>query len=596
MNQSKKVEVIILRAAWQVLNNCFETFSETIENTSGLLKSTTYLGVIASLLMPMASHGVAVTTHHNNNYRTGQNDKESVLNVSNVNVNSFGKLFSIDIAKLINVPLSTKIMENQVLYVPNVKIPGKGSHNAIYTCTVYNSCFAFDADTTDSNNTPLWQTTLDTVLPSYNNNNQGVRSTPVIDVASNTLYVVAKSNDGFPHFKLHALDITTGAEEPNSPVEIQGKVFGSASGNVKGILTFNPNFHSQRSGLLLLNGNIYIAFGSYDDYNALYSHGWIFSYNAKTLQLNSVISTSPDWNLASIWQSGNGIAADDNGYIYLHTGNSYKISAAIGTVDYSNSVLKIDTSNNGLKIVDYFTPDNHNFLNTADADLSSSGPLLIPGTSVGAGGGKDGILYVWNTDHLGGFSPEVNQVLQYWQLVDGNFNIAKNYYYGGFWEGNVYYDGSNRLQRPGKTTLYSGTRKGILFAWGESDKLKSVNFSNQSFDQINIATGLYTTRYPERLALSSNFTNLGTAILWTHGYVDSGPARGTGGLLRAFDALNISNLLWDSTQNFKRDNICTSNKPLPASSGIEPPTIANGKVYVSTPYCGVISVYGLLPK
>jgi hypothetical protein len=593
MNYNNDSKGNFLRAARRMLNHGVESLRKATGNTSGIIKSTAALGIMAAVLMPMASYGVAVTTHHNNNYRTGQNDQEFILNNTNVNVNSFGKLFSIDIGKLINAPTNSKIMENQVLYVPNVKIIGKGIHNAIFICTLYNSCFAFDADATDSNNTPLWQTTLDTVQPNYKSNNQGVRSTPVIDVASNTMYVVAKSNDGFSHFKLHALDISTGFEKPNSPVEIQGTVFGNGEASHNGIVAFDPKLHAQRPGLLLLNGNIYIAFGSFVDIRP--AHGWIFSYNANTLQFNSVISTSPNWNLASIWQDGNGIAADNNGYVYLHTANSVGLSV-IGAVDYSNSVLKIDTSNNGLNIVDYFTPGNHTLLNTADADLSSSGPLLIPGTSLGAGGGKDGNLYVWSTGHLGEFNPVVDQVLQHWQLTTSELQIPTLYFGAGFWEGNVYYDGTNRIVRNGKITIYNGIRNGILFSWGVSDKLKSVNFSNQSFDQINVATGPYTIHSPGRMSLSSNVTKPGTAILWTHGYVDSGPAIGRGGLLRAFDASNITTLLWDSSQNIVRDNVCASKVAAPTSSGIAPPTIANGKVYISTPYCGVISVYGLLSK
>jgi hypothetical protein len=595
MNYSKNSAGNFLRAAKQVLG--FESVRATIANTSGLFKSTASLGIMASLMMPMASYGVAVTTQHNNNYRTGQNDQETILNVSNVNVNSFGKLYALNLAQMFNVPTSQLQWEMQVLYVPNVNVPGKGVHNAIFICTVYNSCYAMDAD---SNNTPLWQTTLATALPTYNRYNQGVRSTPVIDVASNTMYVVSQitNNDASRHHMLHALDITNGSEKPNSPVEIHGSVFGNGTGsNKNGILKFDPQLHVQRPGLLLQNGNIYIAFAGYEIPAA---HGWIFSYNAQSLQLNSVVSTSADAGLASIWQYGNGLAADDKGFIYVHTGNNtcgpsfiYSWIVCTGVVDYSNSVLKIDTSNNGLNIADYFTPNNQQITNYDDADLSSSGPLLVPGTSIGVGGGKEGRLYSWNTNKLGEFNSDTNQNLQSWQITTNLLDkfdpatfLATGFYWG-MWGGNVYYDGSNRFVRPGKTPLYKGIRKGILFTWGKSDKLKSVNFTNQSFDQVNINIASVPSNYisPVSMSISSNGIAPGTAILWTFG-TDGGT---TLPMLRAFDVSNITNILWDSRQNLTRDNVCGYNPKITA------PTIANGKVYVPNS-CQQILVYGLLPK
>ena len=590
-------EVSYLRGASQVFNHGFISAKATIANTVGLLKFTASLGIMGSLLMPVPSFGVAVTTQHNNNYRTGQNDQETILKVSNVNGNSFGKLYALNLSQMFNIPANQLVWESQVLYVPNVNVPGKGVHNAIFICTVYNACYAIDAD---SSNTPLWQTALAPALPTYNRFNQGVRSTPVIDVASNTMYVVSQTtnNDASRHFKLHALDISTGQEKSNSPVEIQGSVIGKGIGSKKGILSFDPGVHTQRPGLLWQNGNVYIAFSGYETPQA---HGWVFSYNANSLQFNSVVSTSADAELASIWQYGSGLAADDKGFIYVHTGNNtcgpsfiYTWIVCTGVVDYSNSVLKIDTSNNGLNIVDYFTPNNQKLTNYDDADLSSSGPLLVPGTSIGVGGGKEGKLYVWNTNDLGKYNSDTNQMLQSWQITTSlldNFDPATFNSIGyswGMWGGNVYYDGSNRFVRLGKTPIYNGTRKGILFSWGKLDKLKSINFTNQSFDQININTANVPTTIavPVSMSISSNGVVPGTAILWT-----LGREGGTQPLpvLRAFDVSNINNSLWDSRQNLVRDDVCGYNGKITA------PTIANGKVYVPNT-CNQILVYGLLPK
>jgi hypothetical protein len=584
MNYNNKDACISLRTARQLLNHGIESVRIAIINTTALFKSTFFLGVMAFLLMPIASYGVAVTTQHNNNYRTGQNDQETILNVSNVNVNSFGKLYSYNFATLFNVPSSYITWQTQALYVPNVKIPQKGVHNVLYICSSSVSCYAIDADV---NSTPLWRTSIASGVLS-------VPSTPVIDAASNTMYVVGVTNDGLLHFKLHALDITTGNEKPNSPVEIQGSVFGNGTASVNGILTFDPANHSQKPGLLLLNGNIYIAFGGKGD--LVNAHGWIFSYSAKDLQFKSVVSTSPNMNLTSIWYN-NGIAADDRGFIYVHTGNNvcgltkglYLNCALVG--DYSNSVLKIDTSNNGLNIVDHFTPSSQNLLNIYDIDLSSSGPLIIPGTSIGTGGGKGGSLYVWNTNGLGGYSPILDQVLQNLKLTMNPLNhLADPKYWAnyGFWGGNVYYDASSRFERPGKTTIYSGTRKGIFFAWAKSDYLRSVNFNDQSLDQFNIGQGQAYAPRGAAMSISSNGIIQGSSILWAY----ANDASNTTGIVRAYDVSNISNILWDSSQNSGRDGLVASCK----NPGIGiPPTVVSGKVYVPDS-CGNVSVYGLLPK
>jgi hypothetical protein len=583
MNYNNDSKGNFLRAARRMLNHGVESLRKATGNTSGIIKSTAATGIMAAVLMPMASYGVAVTTQHNNNYRTGQNDQETILNVSNVNINSFGKLYTYDLAKLFNISAGYISWQSQALYVPNVNISGKGVHNVLYICSNGVACYAIDAD---SNTIPLWRTS--TIIGS-------VFSTPVIDITSKTLYIVGftHTTDGFKHFKLHALDISSGLEKSNSPVEIQGSVFGNGTASVNGILNFNPADHYQRPGLLLLNGNIYIAFGGRGD--LVNAHGWVFSYNANTLQFNSVLSTSPDVNLTSIWQGGTGLAADNKGFIYLHTGNNTCRIKSLNCAlvgDYSNSVLKIDTSNNGLTIVDYFTPMVQNLLNIHDMDLSSSGPIIIPGTSIGTGGGKNADLYVWNTNELGGYNPIVDQILQELRFTPDPLSNPKDPDLGdfyGFWGGNVYYDASTRFQRPDKTTLYTGTRKGIMFTWARRDYIRSVNFNNQSFVENSIAKGSVINSHTEAMSISSNGIQPGSGILWTYG--NDGSSILTG-IVRAYDVSKVSNVLWDSSQNSLRDGLRASCKN--PGFGI-PPTIVNGKVYVPDS-CGTISVYGLLPK
>ena len=571
MNLGTNFRDIVLQPVMRLLGFRCYFIGKTFEETPHFFKATAslFLSIFIPLsMLPMDSYSASVTTQRNNNYRTGHNNQEIILNTSNVNVNSFGKLYTYNLANMFpNISPSMMVMETQLLYLPSVNINGTAV-KVIFVCTVYNSCFAID----DTHQTPLWQVTLGSVQPTYTYQNQGVRGTPVIDAVSNTLYVVAKTQtyDGNSHFQLHALDIATGAEKNNGPVEIQGSVLGTGVGSVNGILTFNPVVHIQRPSLLLQNGNLYIGFGAYED-DPL-GHGWVFSYNATTLQFNSAVSTSPDLSLASIWQLGNGLAADDNGFIYLFTGNSYDLTSSIGFQDFSESLLKIDTSNNQLKIVDYFTPSNHQVLNTGDSDLSSSGPLLIPGSPFVVGGGKDGKLFLSNSNRLGHFNPIVDLVLQEYQITNKfTLNSGADL---GIWGGNTYYDSSS-----------AGIRQGIFYIWSRQDHLKAINFKNQSFYSIQHFIPPDNSQHTEgaMLAVSSNGTQPGSTILWSM----------QNSRLDAFDASNISNLLWNSSQNYARDAACgyvASIRGLP-----QPPVVADGKVYVPTNgNCNVILVYGLL--
>lgn len=242
---------------------------------------------------------VPVTTQHYDLNRSGVNPNETILNTSNVNVNSFGKLYSLAVDAQIY---------SQPLYVPGVIIPGQGVHNVIYVCTENNSVYAFDADSA-AETTPLWQVNLgpailSTVISATRNIQPqiGITSTPTIDLTSdattNTMYVVAETYENSTAiFRLHALDITTGAEKFNGPVVIQGSVPGNSSDAVGGVLTFSAFDQWQRAGLLYSNGTVFIGFGSHLDYMPF--HGWVFAYNASTLTRNAVICTTPNsWGAA----------------------------------------------------------------------------------------------------------------------------------------------------------------------------------------------------------------------------------------------------------------------------------------------------------
>ncbi len=502
---------------------------------------------------------VAVTTHHNDLSRTGANLNETILNTSNVNTGTFGKLFSRSVDGQIYA---------QPLYVPQVTVPGQGVHNVVYVCTEHNSVYAFDADD-GTVSLPLWHVNFGPTSNGVSGSIEsevGITSTPVIDLTSNTLYVVSESiPGGTTIFKLHALDLASGNEKFNGPVAIQGSVSGTGSGSIGGTLAFDPKMHWQRTGLLLLNGTVYIGFATHGDDTPPY-HGWIFGYNATTLQRTTFLCTTPNGSDGGIWAGGQGLVADAGGNIYVATGNG-TMDANSGGHDYGDSFLKLGTTN-GLAVLDYFSPSNENTLDIDDADLGASGPVLIPGTSLGVDGGKDGRLFVFNTANLGQFHA-TDQIVQEWQATFSEIS------------------GSGGIFGPDK--VYYNSR---LYLWGRNDALKAFAFNGTSFNTTPVSKTLFTVAdgYSNEpaLSISAQGTTAGTGILWAS-YSANGGADGFAypGILRAFDASDLTHELWNSNQNSPRDYSGSWAKWCP-------PTIVNGKVYLAT-FDNELNVYGLLP-
>ena len=345
------------------------------------------LTLLFAALRPAAAQ-VNVTTYHNDNTRAGQNLQETILAPANVNADNFGKLFS--------MPVDGQVCA-QPLYLSGLNIPGKGVRNVVFIATQHDSVYAFDAD--DANQTaPLWKASL--IPPggstvawylTYTGDIQpeiGITGTPVIDPALGTLYVVAKTQEGTQFAqRLHALDVRTGAERPNSPVTIFGSVAGIGVGNDgAGNVPFNPLIQNQRPALLLSNGVVYIAWAAHGDIGPY--HGWIMGYDAATLQQTAIFNTSPnaltDPNRflgidagCGIWQSGCGPAADADGNLYAVTGNG-AFDAFLGGNSYGDSLLKLTPNGAAINVADYFTPYNQGYLDSVDADLGSGGLILLP--------------------------------------------------------------------------------------------------------------------------------------------------------------------------------------------------------------------------
>jgi len=299
---------------------------------------------------------------------------------------------------------------------------------------MHNTVYAFDAD--DPNATqPLWKSNLgpSITLPDGNigpaegyediTAEVGIVSTPYISIENNTIYVVftnkdpnSSDADAYSHW-LHALDISTGAEKLGGPVKISASYPGSGDGSVNGIINFTSNRQLQRSALLLSSGRKYVAFASYDD--ATPAHGWIMAYDANMLNQIAVYVTTPDDvpdirqmpGLGTIWQGGQGSAADSSGNIYFITGNGdFNGFSNPMPRDLGDSFVRLTPD---LKLADWFSPFNNNNLSINDLDLGSGGALLIPGTNLLAGGGKEAKLYLIDRNNMGRFNPyNDNQIVQ----------------------------------------------------------------------------------------------------------------------------------------------------------------------------------------
>jgi hypothetical protein len=491
---------------------------------------------------------VDVLTQHNNNGRTGVNLLETVLTPANVDQAKFGMLFK----RVLDDQLYT-----QPLIVTGVSMDG-GTRDIVYVTTVNNSVYAFDANDADAS-APLWHINFGTPANVHSTNfgcldingQMGIIGTPVIDKARGVLYVVALTKAGRPTGpltgftqRLHALDIATGADLPESPVVVNAP-------------DFNPLMQNQRPALMLANGMVYVGYASHCDKEPY--HGFLMAYDAKTLTQVSVLNTSPTGSEASIWQSGQGPSADEEGNIYVVTGNG----SWDGVRNFSESFLKMSPR---LTLLDWFTPTNHFSLDEKDNDLDSSGATLIPGTNLVLGGGKEGVLYILDTENLGHLGDE--HALQHFRATASHLHSLV------FWHS----------QKSGN----------LLYVWGQRDKAKAYRFEGNVMGEKPIAEREVPNQgHPgAMLSLSANGDRDG--ILWSaiHATGDSWH-ESRPGILHAYDADDIRHELWNSLQNQPRDDCGEYSK-------MAPPTIANGKVYLPSfglenVGSGQFCVYGLLP-
>jgi hypothetical protein len=516
----------------------------------------------------------AMLTYKNDVSRTGLNPNESILTTANVNVSQFGKRISYSVDGQVYA---------QPLYVPNLTM-GNSTHNVVFVATEHDSVYAFDADQTSFSKSSnfLWHTSfinppnMTTVSSTDVNCTDlvpeiGITSTPVIDQATNTIYVVATTKEnGAIVYRLHALDIITGNEKPGSPALIQASVAGTGDGSVNGQVPFTPIQERQRAALLLVKGTIYIGWAGYCD-NPPY-HGWVmgYTYNGSTFQQVYIYNSTPNGNAGGIWQSGGGLAADNSGNIYAITGNGKFDLNNAGNVDAGDTILKWNAQ---LQLTDYFTPFNQSCLDAGDVDLGSSGPLLLPSQSGSTpneliGVGKEGRIYVVNRDNMGKFTADPSLNCQTSEQNRTNIDkvvqeLPPHTVNTGVW---------------GTTAYWNGSSGQYYYVAGVPDHLKAFSVTNGMLSTSAQSQSPESFSFPSTdPVVSCNGTIAGTAIVW---------AIDPHAVLRAYDASNLSTELYNSAQIAGRDGLDSYVK-------FTVPTVANGEVFVGTQ--ATLTIFGGLP-
>ncbi len=505
------------------------------------------------------SFATDVVTYHNDNSRSGQNLAETILTTSNVNSTSFGKLSMMPVDSVIDA---------EPLYLAGVAIPGKGTHNVVYTVTENDSVYAYDAD----QYTLLWQVSVlgagetpsDTHSCSQISPTIGITSTPVIDRQigpHGTMYLVAMSKSGSTYFqRIHALDVATGKEQPGSPITVSAKFPGTGDGSQGGYVIFNPYQYAERQGLLLLNGVVWTSHCDQRPYT-----GWVIGYNMKTGAQDGVLNLTPNGSEGAIWQAGAGMASDGT-FIYVLTGNGtfdtdLNASGFPSKGDYGNAFVKISPSTRKQPVADYFTMYNTVQESGGDVDLGSGGAMLLPPMKdsqgntryLAMGAGKDQNLYIVDRTNMGKFNPQNNNAI--YQELD-------NVLGGGIWSmpaffnGNVYYGpvGNNLLQ---------------------------FTFTNALLSTTPVAKSAASFTYPGTTpSISANGTQ--NAIVWAIEHSDPTD------VLHAYNASSVATELYNSSQ------APNGRDQFGSASHFGTPMIVNGKVYVGTQ--NGLAVFGLLQQ
>ena len=529
------------------------------ERFRGVIRFSTMVVVIAGCARQAPAQ--AMITSQYDNSRTGANLHEATLTPANVNANQFGKLFSFKVDGAIYA---------QPLYVPRLEIPGKGVHDVVFVATEHDSVYAFDVEGPAA---PLWRVNFtnpaaglstvpgnDVQCP-FIQPELGITSTPVIDLETGTLYVLARTREGGGVFssnhyvqKLHALALTTGAEKFGGPAEIKASVPGRGAGSSGGQISFDPLHELDRAALLLSNGTIFLAWASSCDVGPY--HGWMMAYDAQSLTQKAVWNASPDAGQSGIWAGDAGPAADAQGNVFVATGNG-KFDAVTGGRDYGDTLVRLGLDSQGLAVRDYFTPSEQAELDANDNDLGSGGPVVLPDQPgphphLLVVAGKGGTVYLIDRDRMGKYHEHRNSgLLQSVQLNGSAFGAP------AYWNGHVFYLASDDVLKD--------------FAI-ESGRLKLAAHGTTQF----IDPGATPT-------ISANGSRNG--IVWVMSSKRWNEPDGPRAVLHAYDAANVAHELYTSEQHSTRDA---------AGVGLRfnIPTVVDGRVFVGAK--GELDVYGPL--
>jgi len=518
-----------------------------------------YLLGLVALVFGASGARAQVTTSQYDNLRTGATLNEKTLTPQNVNARQFGKLgtFQVDGA-----------VYAQPLFLLGVDVPGKGKHDVLFVATEHDSVYAFDAYR--PNDAPLWQASLldkkggEEAVPArdvqcpFLQPEVGITSTPVIDLQSGTLYVLARTMNGHlfrenQYFqRLHALAITTGAEKFGGPVQITATVRGKGDGSRNGEVRFDALRENPRAALLLVNHVVYLSWGSSCDVDPY--HGWVMAYDAQTLKQKAALNVTPDGGEGGIWGSDTGLGADADGNVYVATGNG-TFNASTGGRDYGDSLLKVTLQDPSLVVRDYFTPFNQAQLSDADADLGSSGPTLLPDQPgprrhLLLQPGKGSMIYAIDRDQMGQFHAEGDAVVQRIHMSGGGYGAI------AYWNGHVYFACSD-------------------------DRLRDYAMENGQL-KLNSSSGIKFENPGATPSVSADGNKNG--IVWAIATKTwNGPNRPA--VLYAFDANNVSEPLYTSEQNNNRDRAGMATR-------FVIPLVVNGHVYFGTR--DEVEVYGLV--
>jgi hypothetical protein len=506
---------------------------------------------------------IDVVTYHYDNLRTGQNLNETILTPANVNSTKFGKLGAFTVDGLVDA---------QPLYLSAVAIPSAGTKNVLYVATEHGSVYAFDADSVNGNtSTFLWKAS---VLGSGETSSDdrgcgqvtpeiGVTATPVIDRtrgAHGAIYVVAMSKDASGNYfhRLHALDLTTGAELFGGPMLVEASYPGTGDSSSNGSVVFEAKQYKERPGLLEIGGTIYTTWSSHCDARPYTS--WVMSYDTNTLVQTSVLNLVPNGSEGGIWMAGTAPGADASGNIYFMVGNgdfdtTLNASGFPANANCGQCYVRLSSSA-PITLLDYFTPSNTVSESSGDVDFGSGGPLLLPDLVDGngatrhlaVGSGKDAIIYVVDRDNMGKFNSGANNI---YQQINGQI--------GGVWSKPSYFN----------STVYYGA---------VGDHLKAFPITSAKLSATPATESPNSFAYPGTTpSISANGTSNG--IVWA---VENSST----GVLHAYNAANLTSELYNSNQAANNRDHFSDNKYVS-------PMVANGKVYVGTP--NSVVVFGLLP-